>query len=138
MSWFEYANGRIYYETSGQGEPALLLPGWAGNIGEFQVLRHALATHYRVIAADLPGSGQSQPQPREYTATYFQDDAQTFLAMLDDLAAAPADLIGFSDGGEVALLMATSRPDSVRSVVVWRRRTAGRAARHAGCLLSLD
>jgi pimeloyl-ACP methyl ester carboxylesterase len=119
MGWFEHAGSQIYYAASGRGEPALLLPGWGGNIDEFYPIRQALATRYRVIAADLPGSGQSQPQPREYTATYFQDDANAFLAMLDDLAGSPAHLIGFSDGGEVALLMATMRPDSVRSVIVW-------------------
>jgi valacyclovir hydrolase len=119
MSWFEHAESRIYYETSGQGEPALLLPGWAGSIGEFEAIRQALAPHYQVIAADLPGSGRSQPQPRNYTASYFRDDAEAFLAMLDDLHTYPAHLIGFSDGGEVALLMATLCPDAVRSVVVW-------------------
>jgi valacyclovir hydrolase len=119
MNWFEHENGRIYYEITGQGEPVLLLPGWGGTIGEFQVLRQALARNYQVIAADLPGSGQSQPQPRHYTPTYFRDDAQTFLAMLDDLSASPAHLLGFSDGGEVAVLMAALRPDAVRSVVAW-------------------
>ena len=39
--------------------------------------------------------------------------------MLDELGAAPAHVIGFSDGGEIALLMAKMRPDSVRSVVAW-------------------
>jgi pimeloyl-ACP methyl ester carboxylesterase len=119
MSWFAHGGSRIYYEQDGQGEPVLVLPGWAGGIGEFEPIRQWLAPHFRVIAADLPGSGQSEPQPREYTPTYFRDDAETFLAMLDHEAATTAHLIGFSDGGEVALLMAAMRPDAVRSVVAW-------------------
>lgn len=39
--------------------------------------------------------------------------------MLDGLDASPAHLVGFSDGGDVALLMAVMRPGAVRSVVAW-------------------
>lgn len=119
MTWFEHSEGRIHYEQEGNGEPVLVLPGWGGTIDEFAPIRTALSAHFRVIAADLPGSGRSEPQPRGYTPTYFHDDAQTFFALLEDLAAGPAHIVGFSDGGEVALLMATSRPDVVRSVVAW-------------------
>lgn len=119
MSWFAHGDSRIYFEEEGQGESVLVLPGWAGSIGEFGPVRQSLAPHYRVIAADLPGSGQSGPQPREYTATYLRDDAEAFLALLDDLSVSPAHLVGFSDGGELALLMAELRPDAVRSVVAW-------------------
>jgi pimeloyl-ACP methyl ester carboxylesterase len=65
MSSFDHGTSRIYYEESGSGDPVLLLPGFAGSIEEFSSLREALATGgYRVIAADLPGSGRSEPQPR--------------------------------------------------------------------------
>ena len=119
MAWFEHSGGRIYYEDEGAGEAILLLPGWGGSIEEFTPLRQALARSYRVIAVDLPGSGRSGPQPREYTATYFQDDARSFIALLERLAVAPAHLIGFSDGGEYSLLMAALRPDIARSIVTW-------------------
>jgi valacyclovir hydrolase len=119
MSMYGQSDSRIYFEQDGQGDPVLVLPGWGGGIGEFDPIRKALSSHFRVIAADLPGSGQSEPQPREYTSSYFHDDAGTFLAMLDDLDASPAHLVGFSDGGEIALLMAVMRPDAVRSVVTW-------------------
>jgi len=77
MSWFEHGESRIYNEQDGQGEPVLVLPGWGGGIGEFEPIRQSLAPHFRVIAADLPGSGKSEPQPREYSPTYFRDDAKT-------------------------------------------------------------
>jgi valacyclovir hydrolase len=69
-----------------------------------------------VIAADLPGSGKSGPQPRQYKPGYFSEDAAAMLALLDHLAAAPAHVVGFSDGGDDALLMALTRPGSIRSV----------------------
>ena len=119
MAWFEHGTSRIYYEESGNGDPVLLLPGWGDRIEKHSVLREALATSYRVIAADLPGSGRSQPQPRTYTASYFEDDAHSFAALLEHLGAGPTHLIGFSDGGEDALLMAILTPGVARSVVTW-------------------
>ncbi|MGE0228428.1 MAG: alpha/beta fold hydrolase [Dehalococcoidia bacterium] len=119
MSWFEHGEARVYYEESGAGAPLLLLPGWAGSIDELAPIRAALEGRYRVIAADLPGSGKSAPQPRTFTPQYLEEDAKTFLALLDELRAAPAHLVGFSDGGEYALLMAATRPEVARSVVTW-------------------
>ncbi len=83
-------------------------------------MRDALvAAGYRVIAADLPGSGRSEPQPRTYTATFYEDDARSFAALLQQLATGPAHLMGFSDGGEISLLMAALTPGVARSVVTW-------------------
>ncbi len=120
MAWFEHNTSRIYYEEQGSGTPVLVLPGFAGSIEEFAALREALvAAGYRVIAADLPGSGRSEPQPRAYTATFFEDDARSFAALLQHLATGPAHLMGFSDGGDISLLMAALMPGVARSVVTW-------------------
>ena len=119
MGWFEHGTSRIYFEEDGSGDLLLLLPGWGGTIAEFGELRRALATRYSVVAADLPGSGKSGPQPREYTGSYYEDDAKSFLALIDHLGKGPAHIAGYSDGGEYALLMAASEPEAVRSIVAW-------------------
>jgi valacyclovir hydrolase len=119
MSWFDHGQTRVYYEESGNGDPVLLLPGWGGSIEELTPLRNALAPSFRVIAADLPGSGRSGPQPRTYTPAYYEEDARVFLAMLEALNASPAHLVGFSDGGEYTLLMAALHPNGVRSLATW-------------------
>jgi valacyclovir hydrolase len=121
MAWFEDGTSRIYYEETGSGsEAALLLPGLAESFEAHGRLRESLvAAGVRVIAADLPGSGRSQPQPRLYRVTYFEEDAGSFATLLRHLAVEAAHLIGFSDGGEVALLMAELFPGTARSVVTW-------------------
>lgn len=119
MTWQTVGRQRIHYESIGYGDPVLLLPGWAGSIVEFDRLRHELSAGFRVIAADLPGSGRSLPQPRDYAPTFYAEDARTFLALLDDLGAPSAHLVGFSDGGEVALLMAGLEPRRALSLVAW-------------------
>jgi DDE superfamily endonuclease/alpha/beta hydrolase family protein len=85
MAWQTVRQQRIYYESLGYGDAVLLLPGWAGSIIEFDRLRHELSAGFRVIAADLPGSGRSQPQPRDYAPAFYAEDAHTFRTFLDDL-----------------------------------------------------
>lgn len=119
MSWFEHGASRIFYEEYGDGEPLLLLPGFSQSGEDLAALRNALATTYHVIVADLPGSGRSQPLPRTYTATYFEDDARSFAALLEHLNIRSARVVGFSDGGEVVLFMAALSPERTHSVVTW-------------------
>ena len=120
MAWFEHGTSRVYFEAQGDGTPVLVLPGLFTGIEEFSRLRDALvASGYHVIAADLPGSGRSEPQPRVYTASSYEEDAHALAALLRHLASAPAHVVGFSDGGEVALLMAALIPDATRLVVTW-------------------
>jgi len=120
MAWFEHGTSRIYYEAQSSGTPVLVLPGFFQGIEEFSGLRDALvAAGYRVIAADLPGSGRSEPQPRAYTATYFEEDTHAFAALLQHLVSGPVHLIGASSGGEICLLMAALMPGAARSVVTW-------------------
>ncbi len=119
MAWFERDGVRIRYEETGTGDPVLFLPGFAGRIEEFQSVVDGLSPEFRVVAADLPGSGDSQPIPREYTPDYYEDDAKTFVAFVRELIGRPAHLVGFSDGGEVALLMAIQDPSIAMRVAAW-------------------
>ena len=120
MAWFEDGTSRIYYEEAGSGDGVLLLQGFASSIEDFAALKEDLASAgYRVIAADLPGSGKSGPQPRRYSPDFYEEDALSFVALLAHLGIDAAHLIGFSDGGEVVLLIAALRPDIARSVVTW-------------------
>jgi valacyclovir hydrolase len=117
--WFERDGIRIRYEEQGSGDRVLLLPGLGGRIEELASVVDGLSPQFRVVAADLPGSGESQPIPREYTPDYYQDDARTFAQFVNEVIGEPAHLVGFSDGGEVALLMAIQDPAVARSVAAW-------------------
>ena len=119
MAWFDRGTTRVYYEEYGSGDPVLLMPGFSGSIDDLAPLSRALSANHRVIAADLPGSGRSAPQPRPYTSTFYEDDARTFIALLENLETGPAHLMGYSDGGEVSLVIAGLKPDTARSVLAW-------------------
>jgi valacyclovir hydrolase len=119
MTWYGPDGQRIYYEDDGRGDAVVLLHGWGGSIADLNFLRRELVSGFRVIAVDLPGSGRSQPQPRRYASTYYLDDARLLLGLLDELQVEVAHLVGFSDGGEEALLMAVLQPARALSVLTW-------------------
>jgi valacyclovir hydrolase len=119
MPWHGPDGHRLYYEDTGRGDTVVVMPGWAGSIIELSQLRAALLPGFRVIAVDLPGSGRSQPQPRSYEAGYYHDDARTVLGLLDALGVSVAHLAGFSDGGEIAVLLAGLRPGLALSLFTW-------------------
>jgi valacyclovir hydrolase len=119
MPYFEHDSARVYYELRGEGDPILALPGFTEDSGDLEELVRRLEPGYRVIAADLPGSGRSGPIPRQYAPDFYREDAHTMSALLRHLGVERAHVAGFSDGGEVALLMGVHYPDLVRSLVVW-------------------
>jgi valacyclovir hydrolase len=136
MPWHGPDGHRLYYEDTGRGDTVVIMAGWAGSIIELSQLRAALSPGFRVIAVDLPGSGRSQPQPRSYHAGYYHDDARTVRGLLDALGVSVAHLAGFSDGGEVAVLMAGIRPGLALSLFTWG--AAGRIEATADELISLE
>jgi valacyclovir hydrolase len=119
MSWYGPDGQQLYYEDTGRGDSVMLLPGWGGSVIDLNRLRRELVSGFRVIAVDLPGSGRSQPQPRRYASDYYLDDAYTLFRLLDELRVEVAHLVGFSDGGEEALLMAALQPARALSVLTW-------------------
>ena len=102
------------------GRPLLLLHGFTGTAeADMGLLLGEFAAGYHVIAPDLRGYGQSRPPNRDFPPDFYERDAADMAALLDALALGPAVVLGFSDGAEVALLLAAARPDLVRGVVAW-------------------
>jgi pimeloyl-ACP methyl ester carboxylesterase len=109
----------LYYEEQGHGIPLVLLHGFTGSGADLAGVADVLAAHYRVIRPDLPGYGRSDPQPRPYTPDFYEEDGRTMGRFLDALGITRAVVLGFSDGGEVALWQAILRPEQVIAVVAW-------------------
>lgn len=109
---------RLAYLDEGSGPPVLLLHGFTGTgRGDFAQMIEDLRRDHRVIAPDLRGYGASQPPHRDFPPDFYRRDALDAAALLDALRCGPAAVIGFSDGGESALLLAAERPDLARAVV---------------------
>ncbi len=61
---------------------------------------------FRVIGLTLRGYGESLPKPRDFPDNFYYRDCNDLLAFMDTRGIERAHLIGYSDGGEVALIAA--------------------------------
>jgi valacyclovir hydrolase len=117
------ANGAVidYGDTGGDGKPVVvLIHGWLGTWDdEFGPEIEWLRPHYRVLALTRRGYGRSGPKPRTYSRDFYRRDAEDVAAWLDALGVKRAHIVGYSDGGEVAILLPIIRPDLVQSVAAW-------------------
>ena len=115
----EYAevNGlKMYYELHGQGRPVVLLHGGMNTIQtSFAKQIPVLARGHRVIAIEQMAHGHTADVPgRELS---YERMAEDTAALLMHLGIRGADLVGWSDGGQIALRLAFTHPELVRRVV---------------------
>jgi pimeloyl-ACP methyl ester carboxylesterase len=104
---------KIYYEEYGNGMPLLLFHGGFGSIHDFQKVIPKLSKHFSVIAIDSPGHGRSE----QSDTLSFDLMSDHFSHMIDLLKLDSINIIGYSDGGITALLLAEKRPDKVKKVI---------------------
>jgi pimeloyl-ACP methyl ester carboxylesterase len=115
----EYADVRglhMYYEVHGEGRPVVLLHGGMSSIrSSFPTQIPVLARNHRVVAIEQVGHGHTADVPgRELSYEGMTEDTA---ALLTQLGIRDADVIGFSDGGQIALRLAFTHPELVRRVV---------------------
>jgi len=120
IQFFEHEGYRLGYRDEGQGEPVLLIHGFASSSqvnwlspGWFRTLVEA---GYRVIAIDNRGHGHSDKsyELADYTPEKMADDAT---ALLDYLGIECAHIMGYSMGARIAAFMALRAPGRVHTLV---------------------
>src|SRR5688572_9683483 len=107
---------KIFYATYGKGSPVILLHGGLGNADHFGFQVPALAEKYQVIAIDSRGQGRSTLSKQKLTYHVMAADV---LAVMDKLAVDKASLVGWSDGGAIALDIAINHPKRVEKLFVF-------------------
>ncbi|MDZ4770853.1 MAG: alpha/beta hydrolase [Chloroflexota bacterium] len=113
-------DARFHYEDEGSGVPLIALHGRFGTArADLPTLIAHLSPRYRVLGPSLRGYGLSTPKPRDYPIDFYHRDARDVIAFMDALAIDRAHLIGYSDGGETALVAAGLAPERFHSVAVW-------------------
>lgn len=122
MPFAETTTGaRLFYEhlnADADGIPVLVLHGLLGtgrkDLGH--VLDWLVEEGYQVIAPSLRGYGQSTPKPRDFPYKFYHRDAEDILAFLDAIDVKKCHVLGYSDGGEVALICGGTQPERFASV----------------------
>jgi pimeloyl-ACP methyl ester carboxylesterase len=121
MPRFRNGNVEIDYLDEGEGDPIVLVHGFASNKdvnwvqpGWVSTLKRA---NRRVIALDNRGHGQSTKlyDPADYHSAIMAEDVR---ALLDHLSIARADVMGYSMGARITAFLALKHPDRMRSAVL--------------------
>ncbi|MGK2883118.1 MAG: alpha/beta fold hydrolase [Mycobacterium sp.] len=113
--FLELHGDRVAYHDVGDGPALLLIHGMAGSSSTWRELIPRLSRHYRVIAPDLLGHGESDKPRGDYSLGAF---AVFLRDVLDQLGVARATIIGQSLGGGIAMQFAYQHRDYCERVVL--------------------
>lgn len=112
----------LHYEDmrlDSQKAPVILIHGLLGTargqLGPAMDWLHGQGFH--VIGLTLRGYGESLPKPRDFPDNFYHRDCEDLLAFMDALEIRRAHLVGFSDGGEVALIAAGKHSNRIASCI---------------------
>jgi pimeloyl-ACP methyl ester carboxylesterase len=125
----EVAGAKIYYATYGKGDPVVLLHGGLGNSDHWANQVPALADKFQVIAIDSRGQGRSTRGRGTLTYDMMATDV---VAVMDHLKLERAALVGWSDGGEIALKLAIAHPERVAKLFVFGANYSAAGSKERG------
>lgn len=105
----------LHFEETGSGFPLVLLHGNGEDHTYFKHQIEPFSQHFRVIAVDTRGHGKSPRGEAPFRLEQFAEDLKAFL---DGLGIARCHLLGFSDGGNIALIFALKYPEYVEKLIL--------------------
>ena len=105
----------LHYLEKGQGKPLILLHGNGEDNSYFVYQVAYFSRFYRVMAIDTRGHGQSPRGTAPFSIQQFAEDLRGFLDQHD---IPKAHILGFSDGGNIALTFALHNPERVDRLIL--------------------
>ncbi len=105
----------LNYTEKGEGDPLVLLHGNGGDSGYFVHQTEHFSKSRRVIAVDTRGHGKSPRGDAPFTIAQFAEDLKDFL---DGEKIEKPDILGFSDGANIALTFALKYPERVSRLIL--------------------
>ena len=106
---------QLHYIEQGQGQPLILLHGNGESCDYFEHQVSFFAKDYNVIAIDTRGHGKSPRGEKPFTIVQFAEDLHDFM---DEKGITKANLLGFSDGGNIALTFALKYPERIDKMII--------------------
>ncbi len=113
---YSTANGiTVYYETSGEGTPMVLLHAIPFDHSLFLYQISHFSTRFKVIAPDLRGFGRSDKLSTAFTLSDMVDDVR---GVCRNENVREMILVGVSVGSRTALLLALDHPEMCKALVL--------------------
>ena len=105
----------LNYVERGAGDALILLHGNGESLDYFSGQIDFFAKSCRVIALDTRGHGASPRGSAPFTIRQFAEDLRAFM---DEKGIESAHILGFSDGGNIALSFALKYPQRVKKLIL--------------------
>ena len=118
----------LAYKKAGEGKPIILLHGNGGSSADFALQTNYFSRFREVISVDTRGHGNS---PIGDVPMSFPQFAKDILAFLDEQEIEKADIIGFSDGANTAILFAAENPKRVGKLILCGACTSPKAVKRS-------
>ena len=106
---------KLHYIEKGNGDPLILLHGNGESCEYFKGQIDIFAERYHVYALDSRGHGKTPRGDKPFTIRQFAED---LLGFMDGHRIEKAHLLGFSDGGNIAMIFAMKYPDRVDRLIL--------------------
>ena len=104
-----------HYIERGGGSPLILLHGNGEDLSYFVHQIEPFAKYFRVIAIDTRGHGQTPRGNAPFTIRQFAED---LLGFMDRHRIEKAHILGFSDGGNIAMVFVMAHPERVEKLIL--------------------
>ena len=104
-----------FYIEKGDGEALILMHGNGEDSSYFKNQIDEFAKHFHVYAIDTRGHGKTLRGTVPFTIRQFADDLRDFM---DEHQIQKAHILGFSDGGNIAMIFAMKYPERTARLVL--------------------
>ena len=105
----------VYFEVCGQGEPLVMIMGFAGTQGGWIFQKNTFKRSFQVITFDNRGAGKTDKPAGPYSIRMMAEDT---VGLMDHLGVEKAHILGVSMGGYIAQEIAINHPERVRKLVL--------------------
>ena len=104
-----------FYIDKGEGDALILMHGNGEDCSYFKNQIDEFAKHFHVYAIDTRGHGKTPRGTAPFTIRQFADD---LLGFMDEHQIQKANILGFSDGGNIAMVFAMKYPERVYRLIL--------------------
>ena len=104
-----------FFIEKGEGEPLILLHGNGEDCSYFKGQIDVFGEHFHVYAVDTRGHGKTPRGSAPFTIRQFAEDLKGFM---DVQGIEKAHILGFSDGGNIAMIFVMKYPERVDRLIL--------------------